>query len=627
MRAWWAVPATVAMVTAASAQQPYDPYQQQQQYPQQQQPYQQPQQQQPYQQQPYQQAPQQQPQYPQQNPYPQPAQYPQRPQYPQQPQPGAYAPAPPSSAPPATPAAAAKPKRLLLMAKVPEAVVLTWRCSDLIDVGRLKEARGKCAEALVKDDGIALLHALMATLHPAEVAETELQRAVGLAKNVSPAERTLVEALRATVEGRGADAGRLYDELTVLVPDEPRVWVARGRFRRATNLEAAMADFQHAAELGPKLGAVQGLLAGVLLERRQLDPALQAGKRYVELSPDDAVGHLTLARVYLARGDARDAEAAAKKAVSLDDKLSLARQIFGDVLLFAQKGKEARAQYAVLAGSADGPTHHDGAMREARSWVFDSRAQDAEKALLAESELAARGKRPADQVSALVELARVQLDRAAVSDAGQSLRQAGAVLAERVPGTMTEAQRLELGAEVLHVRAMVLAAVGERQLAEARVAELLAMYQQMGDPQAQPRAAALRGWIAARNRDDKVALVELASATRPTLRLAYALALGRAGQPAQAETVMRELAARTENDLEGALTRPRAQAWLKQQKLSPKAVAAPAPVSAAPVAAPAAPFVAPAPQSSSLAPLFPADRRASAPNPGPSPGLQDPYGM
>ena len=77
------------------------------------------------------------------------------------------------------------------------------------------------------------------------------------------------------------------------------------------------------------------------------------------------------------------------------------------------------------------------------------------------------------------------------------------------------------------------------------------------------KATALKGWIAARNGDDKTALGGLAQATRPTLRLAYALALTRANDEAKARAVFDELARRMVNDLEGALTRPRAAAWLQ----------------------------------------------------------------
>jgi hypothetical protein len=112
---------------------------------------------------------------------------------------------------------------------------------------------------------------------------------------------------------------------------------------------------------------------------------------------------------------------------------------------------------------------------------------------------------------------------------------------------------------------MVLATVGERQLAEARADELGAMLNLQNDPEGPDRVTALKGWIAARNGDDKTALVALAVATRPTLRMALAMAATRAGDLGRARAILEELARRTQNNLEVALTRPRAQAWLKSQ--------------------------------------------------------------
>jgi hypothetical protein len=48
--------------------------------------------------------------------------------------------------------------------------------------------------------------------------------------------------------------------------------------------------------------------------------------------------------------------------------------------------------------------------------------------------------------------------------------------------------------------------------------------------------------------------------------MALALAVARSGDPARARSIMEELARRPVNDLEGALTRPRAQVWLRSPR-------------------------------------------------------------
>jgi predicted Zn-dependent protease len=456
-----------------------------------------------------------------------------------------------------------------LRAKSPEAAQLTWACADALDSNHLDTARARCADALSKDEDIALLHVLLAQLHPADVARKELQRADELARRASPGEKLFVDAKRAALEGRTADARRLFDALVGILPGEPRALVARARFLREAlrDADGAVADLQRAVERDPKYGVAHGLLAMVQLDRGQLDAALAAAKKYVEVEKSEPSAQIMLARVHLRRGELAEASSAAKRAVALDEKLPASRLFYGDLLVFGGKGKEARAQYGALLASQDGPTHHDAAMRDARSYIFEGEVADAERALYAESELADRAKRPADQVDALVELARLQLDRSAVAEAGQTLRRAQEVLGSAENGAAISAEaRRRLGTEIAQVRAMILAAVGERQLAEARMSELLAQWKLDGDPQAEAKVAALRGWVAARNHDDKTALAQLGGATRPTLRLALALAAQRAGDVARARTIMEELAKATENELEVALTRPRALVWLKANR-------------------------------------------------------------
>jgi hypothetical protein len=48
--------------------------------------------------------------------------------------------------------------------------------------------------------------------------------------------------------------------------------------------------------------------------------------------------------------------------------------------------------------------------------------------------------------------------------------------------------------------------------------------------------------------------------------MALALAALRAGDSGRCRAIMDELSKRHENDLEGALTRPRALSWLRQNK-------------------------------------------------------------
>jgi tetratricopeptide (TPR) repeat protein len=509
---------------------------------------------------------------PQQQPYPYgypppQQQYPYGYQPPRQPYPYGYPqPQPPQDLPRS---GIMKPPKLMLATGVEAASTATWACADALDHQRPDLARKRCGEALAKDDKVPFAHLLLAQAEAPDLARNELARAVELSRRASPGERYFVEAWRAQLEGRMVDARRLYDALAQALPGEPRAFLARGRFKQevAGDLDGALADYRYAATLDEKMGAPQRYLAFALLERGQLDDAQAAAKRYLELSPSEPDALVTAARVALRRGELADAVANARKAVAADDKSGPARATLGDALLFSGKGREARKEYGVLIATDDPWVHHLGAMREARSWIFDARPNEAEKGIAAEADTAQKTKRPGDEADALIELSRVQLDRGATMDAGQTLRSAGDLLANKdLTLAMSDDERRALAADLLQVRAMVLAAIGERALAEAKADEMAIALQVSMDPRTAERATSLKGWIAARSRDDRSALVDLAVASRPTMRMALALAAQRSGDVARARAIMEELGKRNVNDLEGALTRPRAVAWLKSQK-------------------------------------------------------------
>jgi tetratricopeptide (TPR) repeat protein len=520
--------------------------------------------------------------YPQAQAQPSPYQYPQN-GYQQYPQPAPYQqPYTQSPQPPAAPAPPPRPTgKLALSTHSRDVAGLVTECANAIDNDHLDIARGKCRDALAKEDGLAFAHYLLAESESPDIANKELARAAELAKagQTTRGERLFIDAYRAIGANRLEDARKGYEELTRVLNNEARALVARGRFRLEIvgDAEGAAADFQKVIGMDAKYPAAYGFLGAALTAGGKLDDAQAALAKYNELAPKEPKPLAELAQLALARGTSDEAVTQAKKSLALDPKFATAIATLGDALQFSGRGREARKAYAALIANDDAAVHHLGAMRDARSFLFDNRNGDAERALAAEADLAAKTRRPGDQADALVELARMQLDRGAVTEAGQSLRQARTVLeGTTAAGLTTERERQHLLAEALHVRAMVLGAIGERQLAEARADEMGAMLKLAGDAHAGRKATALKGWIAARNSDDKVALAQLAEAERPTLRMALALAAARSGDEARAHQVMEELARRAVNDLEGALTRSRAGAWLKAHPASNATAPAPA---------------------------------------------------
>ena len=201
----------------------------------------------------------------------------------------------------------------------------------------------------------------------------------------------------------------------------------------------------------------------------------------------------------------------------------------------------------------------------------------------------------------LLELSRVQLERGGVSEAARSLQTAREVMdgkaetdaakpsepvvavkptpdkdkdkdkadrerLDKAAPNLSDDEKARFQAEAVVLRALLLSSIGERELAQERAGELEKM---LRGTAGLSRAREVRGDLAARDGDRLAVVSLLEQSQRPTAKLALALALG-GGKPgeqidfAKAHSLMEELSKRSVNDLETALTRGRARAWLKQ---------------------------------------------------------------
>lgn len=567
--------------------------------------------------------------------YPQPA-----PAYPTAPQP----PAPPAAQPnPPPPALSAGPVgadgKLSFTAQTDEARTLVEACLELVESSRFEAAKAKCTDALAKDASLALAHVLLAQVESAQstaagvaadrerVKKRLAQAQEALGKRApGELERYFVEGLIAQLEDRRPAARAAFDGLAAQLPRERRVYFYRGLQRyRFLDLAGAQTDLQKAVELDPKFGPAYNALGHLALRQERLDDAQKAFEKYVEVAPRDPNAHDSMATMHLRRDRVGPAVDSAKKALELDPKFIKANLRLGDALLFQGNPIFGRRAYAVLIASADPAEHHDAAMRSARSKLFEAQGaptpalmQEAEKALATEVDAAKKSRRPADQLRALVELGRIQIERGALADAGKTVHAVRDVLypeekpaeatqtaaADATPlAPLTEDDRLRFQAELHVLRGLLLFSIDEKVLAEERAAELSQLGRNMTGQQ---RARELRAELAARAGDRKevVKLLDpdkaaaqspqlLATSNRPTARLVLALALS-AGKPgeqldaARARTLMEELSRRNVNDLEGALSKGRAKAWLKQNPAAPPPGATTNPAAQTP--APAAKF-------------------------------------
>jgi tetratricopeptide (TPR) repeat protein len=104
---------------------------------------------------------------------------------------------------------------------------------------------------------------------------------------------------------------------------------------KSGQLDAALAEFQKATELDPKLAAAFADLGGVYIEKRDYAAAIPPLKRAIEISPDLEAAHRLLGYALLAQGYATEAIAHLEKAHAED--------VLGIALLDAGKLPEALA--------------------------------------------------------------------------------------------------------------------------------------------------------------------------------------------------------------------------------------------------------------------------------------------
>ena len=91
-------------------------------------------------------------------------------------------------------------------------------------------------------------------------------------------------------------------------------------------LEEAVETYRAAITLDPGYSDAWHGLAMAYSELKQHDQAIEAGKRLVELVPEDTLAHTSLSRFYQAAGMIPEAEAESAKARMLDWKRQLKEQ-------------------------------------------------------------------------------------------------------------------------------------------------------------------------------------------------------------------------------------------------------------------------------------------------------------
>ncbi len=132
--------------------------------------------------------------------------------------------------------------------------------------------------------------------------------------------RVFLRRLDRKEQRAGTPASRLPDVEAASMPEARALY--KQAFQHFVNdrLEDAIAGYRRALELDPQLAIAWNGLAMALAQQGDLDGALEAARRLVELEPDDPLGHTSLSIFYQRKGMIAEAEEERALAMQLQFK-------------------------------------------------------------------------------------------------------------------------------------------------------------------------------------------------------------------------------------------------------------------------------------------------------------------
>jgi tetratricopeptide (TPR) repeat protein len=248
---------------------------------------------------------------------------------------GATATAQPARRAPAAPAFVHVP-----LTASPPAQARVWRAIAALHDGLPDVARRDLNEALRLQPDMVVAHIYQGLVakRPGELKQ-HLDAAANFAKaqKLKPWEKILLQIAQDRYLGKHSAMLKRYDALVKSNPNEPWFYVFRGVALRELDLplmtEKARVDFEKAVTLWPGCRAGWNLLGYTLVSQGKIKAALNALTRYVQLSPNLANPHDSLAEVLLRAKRFKDAEAEYRTALRLDPAFQNSRIGLGYTLV------------------------------------------------------------------------------------------------------------------------------------------------------------------------------------------------------------------------------------------------------------------------------------------------------
>ncbi len=247
----------------------------------------------------------------------------------------------------------APPASITYTSKSPEAITQVQKGEALLDNLRPDEALEAFAAALKLDPAFVLAQAEHGVATPGPEGLKEIESAAAGAKDVSEAERALIDGLLAQRKAEPGAAVAALRRLTTAAPGYARGHSILGAVLLNQEQEAdAVASLQKAIELDANSGGAQNMLGYAALRRGDTEKAIAAFSEYVRILPQEPNAHDSLGEALLAAGRFQDAEASFQKSVELSPQFFSGHEGIAFARFYAGNwagGREAMAKAKAAA--------------------------------------------------------------------------------------------------------------------------------------------------------------------------------------------------------------------------------------------------------------------------------------
>ncbi len=248
--------------------------------------------------------------------------------------------------------ASSKPVAALTTASL-EAYQHYFRGERLKEAIRYDGAMEEYRKAIAIDPGFALAHYRIAylgkfTVLPEGERSAAIEAALRNAQRVPEKERMLIQAWKAVMDGRGAEAHALYERVVEAHPqDKEALFMAGDQWLHEDDPVKALPYFERAVALDPAFEPALMHQADSLAMMGRTEEVTRVATRWVERDPS-ASAYRALAQARLASGKPEEAVDAARRALAIDGS-SYSRGYFAESLLLAGRYAEAEEVFRPFA--------------------------------------------------------------------------------------------------------------------------------------------------------------------------------------------------------------------------------------------------------------------------------------